>query len=194
MAMREVMYKPDFERDRMEGQLNPEERELLYNTVLDLKPQYCVESGTFKGGGSTYFIATALANIDEWGILHTIEMKQEFLYYAQRLYQYELKHLADFVHFHKGNSLDVLRYLGYMLPRVDFMMLDGGASCHKILYDFALIRDRIPVGGIVAVHDWLGEKCQLIKPVLESDPDFVKIDQVIELAMFRRIGSNLRKS
>jgi hypothetical protein len=44
----------------MDGQLTIEERKFLHTTVLAEKPSLVFEIGTWKGGGSTWQIATAL--------------------------------------------------------------------------------------------------------------------------------------
>ena len=186
--------EPDFNRDRMEGQMNPEERELLYRLVLENEPHICVESGTCLGGGSTYFVASALYNLDAGGVLHTVEIFDEFFDRAKKLYRNDLAYLNPFVKFHRGNTLDTLKYLAITLPKIDFAVLDGGACPVKILYDYCLLRDSIPVGGIACFHDWDSKKGTLIKPLMEADEDWRLIEKQIELAAWRRIDDTHGRS
>jgi len=187
------MHEVNFERDRFEGQMNVEERELLYNTVMSEKPQICVETGTCRGGGTTYYIASALANLKASGdetqrMLHSIEMLDEFYNYAIALYHNTLNYLNEFVYFHHGNSLNILRTLGMYLPKVDLLMIDGGADSMASLYDFTTIKHLIPIGGHVICHDWDQSKCTYLKPVLVNDHDYQLVGRQIDLVVFKKTG------
>ena len=184
---------PDFSRDRYEGQMNVDERKALYELIMKKKPEIVVETGTCRGGGTTYYIASALRNlfiVD--GIkreFHTIEMKEEFFSYALHLYyEGKLKYLKPFITaFYHGNSLDVLREVGF--KKIDVAMLDGGADSMASLYDFTTIRHLIPIGGYVVLHDWGQSKCTYLKPVMNNDHDYQMESLTIDLAIWKRIGN-----
>src|SRR5262249_48256922 len=51
-----------FEGDcRLIGQMYAAERRALYGLVRKRLPHHCIEIGTWSGGGSTFFISSALA-------------------------------------------------------------------------------------------------------------------------------------
>jgi predicted O-methyltransferase YrrM len=186
---------PDFNRDRFEGQMNPEERKLLYDTVMQYRPEICVENGTCRGGGSTYYIASALANLEELdGVkrtLHTTEMKKEFFDYALNLYSDigALAHLRKYVEFHFGNSLNLLREFAMTFPKVDLLMLDGGHDSMVEVYDFCSIRPIIPIGGLVCFHDWQDGKTDYIRPIIKNEHDWGQIGEAIGFTVWQRTGN-----
>lgn len=180
---------PDFNRDRFEGQMNVEERELLYNMIMQKNPKIVVESGTCRGGGSTYYISSALRNLDNGGMLYTVEMFEEFYNYAVNLYTNgALSYLRPWVNFKLGNSGDYFLELGRTLPKVDCLMIDGGHDSILMVYDFATLRHLIPIGGLVMCHDWGTGKCDYLRPILSNEHDYKKIAQAIEFAVFERVG------
>ena len=67
------MIEPDFNRDRFEGQMSPNERVVLYAAIMDRQCKNVWEVGTCRGGGSTYYIATALENLNDGGMLYTVD-------------------------------------------------------------------------------------------------------------------------
>jgi len=106
---------PDFSRDRMEGQLTEVERKTLYDTVILSHPSVVFEVGTWCGGGSTYFIASALRNMHVEGRnaakVYTAEVNPIFFNHAQNLYRTdmdmgELAYLAPYVSLHFGDALE----------------------------------------------------------------------------------------
>lgn len=58
------------------GQMWLAERQALYEAVLRRKPKRCFEIGTWTGGGSTFFIVSALKEAGG-GRLYTIEADDE---------------------------------------------------------------------------------------------------------------------
>ena len=76
---------PDFARDSLEGQLTQKERRLLYAAIICNRPRIALEIGTWNGGGSTYFISSAMNNVGK-GSLHTVEANKEQYDHAVALY------------------------------------------------------------------------------------------------------------
>jgi len=184
------MNEPNFERDRWEGQMNPSERQLLYQVVMQTKPDTVVEVGTCRGGGSTYFIACALRNLELGGKLFTCENNREFYEYARNLYATnpDFSGLEQHVDFTFGTAADMAMKLG---GYIDLCLLDGGADRHSILYEFAMFRQLIPVGKFLLIHDWEEkdyEKCKLIRPILLEDTDWQLVDRNMELVVFQRVA------
>lgn len=53
---------------KIAGEMYVAEREALYTTILRWRPGLCFEVGTASGGGSTFYLASALARIGEGGL------------------------------------------------------------------------------------------------------------------------------
>lgn len=194
-----MFHEPNFERDRFEGQMNVSERKALYDLIIDTKPDHVFEVGTCRGGGSTYFISSALMN-NEKGYLFTCEAFKEFYDYARALYEKDdlWKGLSGRIKFHFGDSLslypktleDIARERdSIILPRqfVDVCVLDGGEDSMQMVWDFAMFRPFIPVGGYLVCHDWDNGKSQYLKPLIMNDVDW-EIQRIeIGLAIIKRV-------
>ena len=192
------MIKPNFERDRFEGQMNPEERKAIFDLIIKEKPETVFEVGTCRGGGSTYFISCALENND-YGTLFTCENFKEFYDYAIALYNKdeEFQTLAKRIKFHFGNSLAIypaiLRQISEDRKKaslnplfIDFCILDGGSDSMQMVYDFAMFRPYMPVGSYLICHDWDDGKTDYIRPILRNEHDWDMVELVKGLAIYRR--------
>lgn len=185
------MYRePDFERDRWEGQMCSEERRALYETVMARNPCVVWEVGTCRGGGSTYYIAQALANLGNGGVLITSETNPEFLAYAHDLYGEHgaLQHLAPFVRFNFGAACSIYPAMLHAGTPVDMAFLDGEERSLECLYEFAMFRPYMHVGDVVAFHDWNTSKTDHIRPVVENDHDWGLISAAVAFRAFERTG------
>jgi predicted O-methyltransferase YrrM len=140
-----------------QGQMMLKEREALYNHVLDNRPMVCFEVGTWKGGGSTYTIASA-AN-EYGGVLHSVEIDPDFHNEAVNLYNAELSDLSN-VKLYQGDAVSLIRNIG----EINFLFLDGSEDGQQTLDQ--LVSADIPMGGTLAVHDWHTPKTNLIRPQL----------------------------
>ena len=96
----------DFTLNRDCGQLYVDDRRWLYETVLALKPQMALETGTWKGGGSTFYIASALRDSECGGVLYSIETDVVVFAAAVMRYTRDWPHLMPSVSLWHGNSLD----------------------------------------------------------------------------------------
>src|SRR5260221_5883532 len=92
----------------IEGQLLPDERRALHRQVIDSRRRLVLEVGTWKGGGSTLQIVTALMANGE-GHLHTCEPNAEFHSQAADLYRGDL--FARHVTLHNDGSQHVIARL-----------------------------------------------------------------------------------
>lgn len=181
------MKLPNFERNRWEGQLDPEERQLLYETVMERKPVFVYEVGTCRGGGSTYFIAQALANLEMGGVVYSTETNHEFHEHATQLYEHgAMRDLGQHVVLFEGDACQVLRKL--LMHSVDMFMLDGSEDAVEALYQWAMFREHSSVGTVAAFHDWGDTKSVLVKSVIERDKDWRLVKQVNTLAVFERVS------
>lgn len=142
----------DFTVNRECGQLTIEERKLLYGVVILEKPRIAFEVGTWEGGGSTYFISSAMHETDI-GILYTVERNPEM--YKTALENFFLwPDLARHVIFNCGSSLSVFPPLLKGVENVDFVFLDGENNPKATVKDFEMFEPYMGKGSVLACHDW----------------------------------------
>ncbi|MFH0919395.1 MAG: class I SAM-dependent methyltransferase [Fibrobacterota bacterium] len=179
----------DFYRDSLEGQLTVPERKALFRLVRKWRPRQVFEIGTWKGGGSTYILSSALRK-NGTGELLTVELYPEFYHHAVRLYETKLVHLKPFVRFHLGNSVEVYTPILAALDRVDFLFLDGAEDADQTLKEFELFSPKLLAGSIVACHDWKTQKTARVKINLENvsgwEPLVILPDGPTGFAAFRK--------
>jgi len=161
----------------MEGQLYPAERKLLFDTVLRVKPQVVLEIGTWKGGGSTYQIATALRQLGA-GKLYTCETNRVFYEEARGIYSGAWRNIVEC---HYMASTDMINHLLGTNIIPDFVFNDGPEEPELNLNDFLLIAPRLRQGAIYGMHDWdmdvreagvFSVKAKLLRPYLESSSEW----------------------
>ncbi len=161
----------------MEGQLYPIERQLLFDTVLRAKPKVVLEIGTWKGGGSTYQIATALRQLGS-GKLYTCEVDRAFFEEARGIYTNNWENIVEC---HYMASTDMINYLlsNNIIP--DFVFNDGPEDPELNLNDFLLIAPHLLQGAVFGMHDWdtdirvdglVSVKAKLLRPYLENSPEW----------------------
>ncbi len=172
----------------MQGQMFSIERDLIHQSVLENKPQNVYECGTWYGGGSTYYIATALYK-NRNGHLNTFEIDLGVLQTAIKDYSIEAPHLLPYITF---NHFDCKQYLEGHKPQIDFFLSDGPDEPTYTLSLIQLVEKLIVPGGILVLHDWKDKatredgsfvmnvvKCQLAKPYLLSSPNW-KVERIID--------------
>ncbi len=152
----------DLRQNRDSGQLWLLDRQLLWNTVRELKPVIAVETGTWKGGGSTFFIASAMVK-NGFGKLYSVEGNPEMFNEAVKSYYgstAKWPHLQPHVDFSFGDSVQIYSGLVDALKRngrqLDFVFLDGGEDV--IAAEFDLLAPMVRVGGVLASHDWFNAR------------------------------------
>ncbi len=161
----------------LDGQLWAADRELLYETVRALRPQHCFEIGTWKGGGSTLFIAQALCD-NALGTLHTIDVDADLVAQADRAYRTQLPRLLPRVQFHVGDYRDKYRGLLEAAGRVDLLFLDGAEDGRETLAQYEFFLPYMRVGSVLVVHDWLTEKASLVRRVIETSSQW-KVEKIL---------------
>lgn len=169
---------------RIPGQLWYRERRLLYRTIREFCPRHCFEIGTWRGGGSTLFIAQALYE-NGGGVLHTVEIDPTWHAEAVDNYRRLLPHLAPHVAFHLGDYREVLEPVLATVPRIDFLMLDGAEDAEQTRRQFEFFRPWLGAGSLVMVHDWRSEKTRLVREPFQVDPFW---ELLSELAPPRSLG------
>ncbi len=162
---------------KLDGQLWLADRKLLYETVRARRPASCFEIGTWKGGGSTLFIAQGLCDNGR-GTLHTIEVDEAMAAEARRNYETHLPPLVRHVAFHVG---DYRREYAASLAAaggVDLLLLDGAEDADQTLAQYEFFLPHMRDGSALIVHDWLTDKAQRVKERLEHSSDW-RIERVL---------------
>ncbi len=158
----------------MEGQLLPDERAFLYNAVIERKPSIVLEVGTWKGGGSTLQIASALASNNK-GVLYTCEVDPAL--YTEAVNNYSSSRFRDYVKFHNKPSTILIESMIKNNNIPDFVFFDGPEDSDLNINDFKLLDQYLPSGSYFCMHDWdLGHrhdgisssKATLLRPYLEQ--------------------------
>lgn len=151
------------------GQLWLADRKVLYETVRRIEPQNVFEVGTWRGGGSTYFIACALRDNGR-GILYTTEIDSKIQEQAVESYQRFAPHLIRYIQFYQGSSTDVYPLVLQKFG-TDMVFLDG-IGAEQTLAEFRLFEPYFRKGGVLISHDWNDEKTSLLRPYIESLSDW----------------------
>lgn len=154
----------------IEGQLNPTERRLLTQAILEAtpKPQVLLEVGTWLGGGSTLNILRAL---EQNGTGHLWGIEADRTVYERMLANLRAAAPAACERFTPllGFSQEVIpRWLRDQGPTVsvDFAFLDGGNRPREQIEEFELLSPFIPVGGQLMAHDAKMRKGKWLVPFL----------------------------
>jgi predicted O-methyltransferase YrrM len=167
-----MKFPTDFNRNNVEGQMYQIERKALYDSVIEKKPKNILEIGTWKGGGSTYYLSAAAYEYD--GFLFTIEPDPSFYNYALRLYQQDpLKELRNRICFLFGESHQIIPNL-LSLGTFDYIFFDGKEDPDQTIREFNMLAPCIKPGLTIAMHDIKVSKMQKLLPILAQDPTWVK--------------------
>jgi len=159
----------------------PEERRFLYEAVRERNPVVALEVGTWKGGGSTLHITSALYEHGTWSarLLHTCEVDLNL--FNEAVAAFENTHLRPYVNFNNKPSTVLINELiqSGQASQLGFVFFDGPEDPELNINDFKLLDPHLPVGTYFCMHDWdLGTradglsstKATLIRPYLENLP------------------------
>lgn len=160
------------------GQLSLPERVALHHYVRKFKPTVVFEVGTWRGGGSTFQIVTALQE-RKYGHLHTCESNKEHYLVARTAYDRStfgrgrgLKPLKGYVTFYNLRSDEMIEKLigEGIIP--EFVFFDGPDDPEVAYTDLKKLEPIMRAGSIFAMHDWFNQKAALVKPYLENNPSW----------------------
>jgi len=175
----DTRYEIPFEKRRffegikqITGEMLSAEREVLFNTVKKYKPKAIYEVGTRYGGGSTYFSAQALWENGR-GVIHTIEIDPGAYVGASANYAKYLGYLSEHVKFYCGDGATVLSEIIQDMDSDGMVTLDGGSDENQIVNQYNVVLPHMKAGSILVVHDWGNEKTNLLRPIVENDPQWV---------------------
>jgi len=173
----------------MEGQMTIAEREFLYNAVFNClqDKHFCtvLEVGTWKGGGSTLQIATALSDIDKGHMLYTCETDSDF--YNQAVASYLNHPLDKYIIFSNSPSDVVIDQLIKEKNIPQFVFFDGPEDPDVNLNDFKKLDEVLEVGSQFCMHDWdldiridglVSTKAKYLRPYLEKSTRWRKISSL----------------
>lgn len=144
---------------------------MLHSTVLTFKPCNCFEIGTWRGGGSTFYISHGLYE-NGAGILHTIEINKEYFNEAQAKYKWYASHLLPYINFHFSDYEENFFKILNRLDKIDLLMLDGAEDAQQTLNQYNVFAPYLKKDSILLLHDWLTEKVSLVKPIIENEKDW----------------------
>lgn len=150
------------------GQMYAAERQALFEAVVRRRPRKCFEIGTWSGGGSTYFIASAFKQIGA-GELITVEADAGMHDLAKTYYSSCHPDLAVHVNFIHGNDVGVLApHIGSDVG-VECFFLDGSDDRNESVRQFKFFETRSRPGTIMMAHDWNDVKQARLRPLIEAD-------------------------
>lgn len=151
------------------GQMYLAERQALFNTIIEFKPRRCFEVGTFTGGGSTFFLASAFEKIGAGNVV-TLEPHPALYSLATAAYRAYLPRLLPHVDFLHGG--DVNDFLPHIDPDrgVEAFFLDGAENAEQTLAQYEFFLPRLAPGAVMMAHDWHTDKMRHVRPQVESDP------------------------
>lgn len=124
-----------------------------------VNPKHILEIGTFTG-----YSALCLAEgLQEGGMLHTIDIKEELVDFQKK--HFEASAFAKAIHQHLGPALEII-------PRLDiqFDLVFIDADKHNYINYFHAIIDKMNSGGIILSDNvlWSGK---VVEPLHEKDVD-----------------------
>lgn len=179
----------NFDRDHNEGHLMNEERQALYETILKEKPETCFEIGTWKGGGSTFFISSALKENNK-GILYTIDCDPGMYGYAKNLYETRLQDLKPFINFNCGRSLEIYPAILKSIAKLDFVFMDGENNADQTVKEYEMFNPYLKSESILSCHDWDIEKMENLKKIILNDSSWILqiiFKSITGFALFKRM-------
>lgn len=164
----------------MEGQLTDQERQFLYDVVCKEKPKVALEIGTWKGGGSTFFISEALKTYS--GVLYTCEIDVGNFRQAVELYRDN-----PIVKLNLCRGVDLIEKLIGSNTIPDLAFFDGSEIADENLRDFKMLEPHLKIGAAFLAHDWelglridgaFSTKNTTLRPYIESSPNWQIIDTI----------------
>jgi len=148
----------------------------MYNALIEYKPKDCFEIGTFTGGGSTFFIASAFYK-NSTGKLITIESDDRLYNKAKNFYANKLKSLNKHTEFIKGDNFSFIEK-HITDGKVDCFFLDGAEDGNQTLEQYNDFLPYCKTGTIMMLHDWNTEKTIKVKNLILQDSGWKMISEL----------------
>jgi hypothetical protein len=153
------------------GQLYLAERQELFNAIIRHKPRRCYEVGTFTGGGSTFFVSAAFRELGQ-GQIVTLEMDQNRYMLAAAFYERYLPEQKAHSKFLLGDTPSAFAPFIAEDGGVDCVFLDGASDPQQTMEQFRYFEPHFHPGSVLMCHDWDCDKQALLRPHIESRPDW----------------------
>jgi len=150
------------------GQMYAAERRALFDAVVRRKPRKCFEIGTWIGGGSTFFIASAFNQLGA-GELITVEADPMWHEIGATYYRECLPELSAHVRFLLGRDVGILERHIDASVGVECFFLDGSDIPEQALRQFKFFEGYARPGTIMMAHDWNDKKQLMLRPAVEAD-------------------------
>lgn len=163
----------------MEGQMTTHERTFLYQAVLEsltnTENSTILEIGTWKGGGSTLQISTAILHSRGNHELHTCEVDGQL--YSEAVAAYQNTPQSKYITFHNKQSETLIDELIEKDKIPQFIFFDGPEDPAINLNDFIKLDKYLKIGTKFCMHDWdldiridglISTKAKLLRPHLEQ--------------------------
>ena len=175
----------------LKGQMYLLERKALYDIIVNEKPRQCYEIGTFTGGGSTFFLSSALQKNGN-GTLLTMENDTKLYEKARKYYKDKLSGLNNHINFIFGERPEEFDKYIPEDKKVDCVFFDGAENSQQTLDQYHYFKPFFKPGSVIMFHDWNTEKTAAIRPVIETDTHWSKITELtppdsIGFAAFRYV-------
>lgn len=163
---------------KLHGQMYIEDRKALYDLIISEKPKTCFEIGTYKGGGSTFFLSSAFAKVGN-GKLITLESNIKLHQFAKNFYKKHLPLLEKHTIFLLGSSpTQFLPLIKENKNVVDCVFLDGSDDQVETVEQYKFFIQFFHSGSILMAHDWFTDKMKLLKPIIERDKQWINIKTI----------------
>lgn len=174
------------------GQMYLAERQAIYDAVIERQPRNCFEIGTYTGGGSTFFLASALEKIGK-GELVTMENDKRLFNKARKYYQKRLPKLNKFITFLLDDKAAAFNKYIEKYNQVDCVFFDGAEDEGQTVDQYNYFLPYFKEGSIIIMHDWNTDKMKKMKPLIVNDPKWQIIKEIepptsVGLAIARRIS------
>lgn len=160
----------DFNKDPFpNAEMLPYERECLYEWIVNIvKPKNILEIGTGVGG-STYFMAMALKNLN-FGKIYTCDPSRKP---PDNLFS-EFKN----INFYPLTSSEMIKNIKQNKINIDFIFFDGPEDPSIAIQDMIELENYISPGCYFSMHDWeinqrgfdkaISSKALLVRPYIEE--------------------------
>jgi len=172
------------------GQMYIEERRAIYEAIVKYQPKRCFEIGTYTGGGSTFFIASAFAKLGK-GQLITMESDEHLYVRATNYYRKNLPKLNSFIKFIHNSKTATFDEYFHQDNYADCVFFDGAEDQKETIEQYHYFLPHFRPGSIIIMHDWNTEKMKQLRPIIVNDHQWqivkeLKPPQSVGLAIAKR--------
>lgn len=133
----------------IQAQQNPCDMWIVQEIIHEVKPDFIIETGTYKGGGSL-FLATVLKNISDVGKVITVDIERQMDAAAQ------LGLFQERVEFIEGDSVSeevIRRIADWVKGSRAVVILDSDHHQEHVLKELRLYSQFVSPGSYLIVHD-----------------------------------------